>query len=60
PLWWLAGFAAFRVFDILKPPPAGWIDRRLKTPGGVMLDDLVAGVYAGAAILLARWVTAGM
>lgn len=55
PVWWLAGFAAFRLFDISKPPPAGWIDRNLKTAAGVMLDDLVAGLYAAAAILLARW-----
>jgi len=55
PVWWLAGFAAFRLFDILKPPPAGWIDRNLKTAGGVMLDDLVAGLYAVAVILVARW-----
>lgn len=55
PLWWLAGFAAFRVFDILKPPPANWIDRRMKTASGVMLDDLVAGLYAAGALLLARW-----
>lgn len=58
PLWWLAGFAAFRVFDILKPPPAGWIDRRLKTASGVMLDDLVAGLYAVATILVTRWAIA--
>ncbi len=58
PAWWLAGFAAFRLFDILKPPPAGWIDREYKTPAGVMLDDLVAGLYAVALILVARWVLA--
>lgn len=58
PLWWLAGFAAFRFFDIRKPPPVGWIDRHLKSASGVMLDDLVAGLYAGAAILLARWAIA--
>ncbi|MFQ3591629.1 MAG: phosphatidylglycerophosphatase A [Gemmataceae bacterium] len=38
-------FALFRLFDILKPGPVGWADRR---PGatGVMLDDLVAGLLA--------------
>ena len=54
-LWWLGGFLAFRLFDILKPPPAGWIDRRMKSAGGVMLDDLVAGLYAVAVIAVARW-----
>ena len=55
PAWWLAGFLAFRFFDILKPPPANWIDRRMKTAEGVMLDDLVAGLYALAVIAAARW-----
>ena len=55
PLWWLAVFLAFRLFDILKPQPAGWIDRRMKSAGGVMLDDLVAGLYAVAVIAVARW-----
>jgi phosphatidylglycerophosphatase A len=58
PVWWIAGFLAFRAFDILKPPPANWIDRRMKSASGVMLDDLVAGLYAGAALLLAGWVIA--
>ena len=58
PLWWLAGFLAFRLCDITTPPPAGWIDRRMKTATGVMLDDLVAGLYAVAIILFARWATA--
>lgn len=58
PLWWLAAFLAFRALDILKPPPANWIDQRMKTAEGVMLDDLVAGFYAFAIILLARWAIA--
>jgi len=39
------GFVAFRVFDIVKPPPARLVER---LPGGwgILLDDLVAGVYA--------------
>ena len=58
PVWWLAGFAAFRAFDIRKPPPVGWIDRHLKSAAGVMLDDLVAGLYAVGVILIARWAIA--
>jgi phosphatidylglycerophosphatase A len=52
---WLAaalGFAAFRLFDILKPPPAGRIDRGFPGGLGVVGDDLVAGVYAGIAARL--------
>jgi phosphatidylglycerophosphatase A len=44
--WLAAGFLAFRFFDIVKPFPAGSIDRRLQGGLGVMLDDLVAAVYA--------------
>jgi len=45
---WLVGFALFRAFDILKPWPVGWADRHVKRGFGVMLDDVIAGVYAAA------------
>ena len=49
-------FVLFRAADIGKPWPAGWIDRSLPGPAGIMLDDLVAGLYAalglGAVICL--------
>jgi phosphatidylglycerophosphatase A len=41
----VAGFFIFRFFDILKPWPAGLIDRRLPGGAGVVLDDAAAGVY---------------
>jgi phosphatidylglycerophosphatase A len=46
-IWWLyiGGFVMFRVFDILKPPPAD-TSERLKGGWGIMLDDVVSGVYA--------------
>ena len=44
---WLAGFALFRFFDIVKPWPVGWADRRVKGGLGVMVDDIIAGAYAG-------------
>jgi phosphatidylglycerophosphatase A len=45
--WWLAaGFALFRLFDIWKPWPIRWIDRRVHGGVGIMLDDVLAGVYA--------------
>jgi len=44
---WLVGFALFRFFDIVKPWPVGWADRRVKGGLGVMVDDVIAGVYAG-------------
>ncbi len=52
--WILAGFLLFRVFDILKPWPVGWLDRRLHGGLGIMLDDIAAGIMAALALLLAR------
>lgn len=45
-------FLLFRVFDIVKPWPVNWIDRRLKGGFGVMLDDAAAAGYAAAALLV--------
>lgn len=44
----LGGLLAFRLFDIAKPWPVGWLDRHLKGGWGVMLDDVAAGLMAGA------------
>ena len=53
--WILAGFVAFRFFDILKPPPVRQLERRIPGGLGVMLDDVAAGLYAAAVLLLARY-----
>jgi len=45
------GFVLFRLADIVKPWPASWADRTIKGGLGVMLDDVLAAVYAGAALL---------
>ena len=50
PAFYAAGFVLFRVLDIVKPWPANWADRALGGGLGVMLDDIVAGVY-GAIVL---------
>lgn len=54
PGWWWAmwGFVIFRVFDIVKPWPIGWLDRKLEGGAGIMLDDLLAGVYSAACLHL--------
>ncbi|MGJ0516185.1 MAG: phosphatidylglycerophosphatase A family protein [Methylomicrobium sp.] len=44
----LLGFVLFRIFDILKPWPISWIDQKVQGGLGIMLDDVVAGVFAGA------------
>ncbi len=48
PRLYAVAFLAFRFFDIVKIWPANWLDRNLKGGWGIMLDDLAAGVYAGA------------
>jgi phosphatidylglycerophosphatase A len=39
-------FCLFRFFDILKPFPVGWIDKHLHGGTGIVLDDIMAGLYA--------------
>jgi phosphatidylglycerophosphatase A len=53
--WWmlLAGFALFRLFDVWKPWPIRWLDRRVKGGFGVMIDDVLAGVFAAIVLALA-------
>lgn len=48
----VVGFFLFRFFDIVKPPPARWFDRKVKNGYGVVLDDVAAGVYAWICLLV--------
>jgi len=50
----MAVFALFRLFDVVKPFPARYLDRRVRNGVGVVADDLVAGIYAN---LVARALT---
>lgn len=49
-LYLLLGFLLFRFFDIVKPWPIGWVDRRVDGGMGIMLDDVLAGVMAWAVL----------
>ena len=49
----VAGFILFRIFDVVKPFPAG-ASQRLGGGVGVMIDDVIAGIYALILLLLAR------
>lgn len=54
PITWFnlaAGFILFRLFDIIKPPPARQLEE-LKHGWGIMLDDVAAGIYAGIVLFL--------
>jgi phosphatidylglycerophosphatase A len=44
-IWQAFAFLLFRLFDILKPPPIRYYDRKLKSGFGVMFDDLLAAAY---------------
>ena len=44
--WLVLGFILFRLFDIWKPWPISWADRQVEGGMGIMLDDVLAGVWA--------------
>jgi phosphatidylglycerophosphatase A len=46
----IIGFILFRIFDAVKRGPVGWCDKNIKGPAGVMIDDLVAGLFAGLCV----------
>lgn len=52
--WWhfALAFVLFRIFDITKPSVIGRVDKRIKGGLGVMLDDLLAGFFAGLLCLI--------
>ena len=55
PIAYLVGFVAFRAADIAKPWPVSWADRKIHGGLGVMLDDVLAGLYALAVVLIYRY-----
>jgi len=55
----VTGFVLFRVFDVWKPGLVGWVERRFAGGLGVMMDDGLAGVYGGAALLVLGWLWGG-
>ncbi|MGV6809959.1 MAG: phosphatidylglycerophosphatase A family protein [bacterium] len=50
--WALAGFILFRVFDIWKPFPILWFDQHIGGGLGIMVDDVLAAIYAGLILLI--------
>jgi phosphatidylglycerophosphatase A len=47
---YLGAFLLFRLFDIWKPWPISWADQNLQGGLGILLDDLIAGLFAGGII----------
>jgi phosphatidylglycerophosphatase A len=50
PLSLVLGFALFRLFDIVKPFPIRWLDKKVPGGLGIMIDDVLAGVFAWLAL----------
>ena len=48
--YYVLGFVLFRIFDIFKPWPVSWADQKIKGGWGIMLDDVLAAIYAGAVL----------
>jgi phosphatidylglycerophosphatase A len=55
-LWLILGFGLFRFFDIVKPWPISWLDAKIHGGFGIMIDDVLAGVFAFISLqLLINW-----
>ena len=54
-VWVVVGFILFRFFDIIKPWPISWIDKKITGGFGIMLDDVIAGVMAAAVLQGIAW-----
>ncbi|MGB0466270.1 MAG: phosphatidylglycerophosphatase A [Pontibacterium sp.] len=54
-IWIFVGFVWFRLFDIIKPWPIGWADKKVSGGLGIMLDDVLAGVLAAIALQLTAY-----
>jgi len=54
--WVLTGFLLFRVFDIVKPWPVRLADRRIAGGFGIMIDDVLAGLYALGCMHAIDWI----
>ena len=53
--WVVVGFVLFRFFDIIKPWPISWIDKKITGGFGIMLDDVIAGVMAAVVLQGIAW-----
>jgi len=52
PFFAVGGFALFRLFDIIKPFPIRWFDRKIKGGVGIVLDDVIAGIFTNILLRL--------
>ena len=52
PIFVVGGFALFRLFDIIKPFPIRWFDKRVRGGLGIVLDDVIAGIFTNILLRL--------
>jgi len=52
--WIVIAFVLFRFFDILKPYPIRYFDQKLESGFGIMVDDVLAAIYAVIVIVILR------
>lgn len=58
-VWWMIlGFVLFRIFDIWKPQPIRFVDKKVHGGLGIMLDDVIAAIPAAIILQLIVWVLA--
>ena len=50
--WVLLGFLLFRFFDVVKPFPIKWLDKKVKGGFGIMIDDVLAGLFAWVILMI--------
>lgn len=53
--WMLLGFILFRIFDIWKPQPIGYVDQKVQGGMGIMLDDVLAAIPAWLILQIVAW-----
>ena len=54
PLYILAGFLLFRFFDIIKPWPANYFDKKVRNGFGIVMDDVIAGIFTNLILQLIK------
>jgi phosphatidylglycerophosphatase A len=52
PITLFLGFGLFRLFDVVKPPPISSVEKRMRGGWGVVIDDVLAGVFTNATLRL--------
>lgn len=54
-IWIISGFLLFRLFDIWKPNPIKWLDHHVKGGFGIMIDDVLAAIFAWIILQALVW-----